>query len=228
LRFGMERTSFLVAACLLASSGVLGAAAQTSIHPAKISFDDQLGKGLEWSRELPCGANHASVTLTFRRTYPADSNLPVAKVWLHGEANGDIPEQWVAAAFSAPTDAHKLNSIEWLEKVEGSVGTGPGYAPADLSKAVRIDLNWTPDGLVTVNFGDDVVKHITTTAKITEIGLSVSGAKFEFTNLKVDRLGASDSACPSNPALPAGAKRDLMLANFAPPEKRPRSAMQKE
>ncbi len=180
---------------------------------------------MEWSKELPCGANHASVTLTFRRAYPADSNLPVAKVWLHGEKNGDVPEQWIAAAFSAPTDAFKLNSIEWLEKVEGSVGEGPGYAPADLSKPVRIGLDWTADGLVTVNFGDDVVKHITTTAKITEIGLSVAGAKFEFSNLKVDHLGPSDSACPSNPVLAAGAKRDLVLANFAP---RSRSAMQKE
>ncbi|MBA2588301.1 MAG: hypothetical protein H0U98_06715 [Alphaproteobacteria bacterium] len=224
----MERTSLLIAACLLASSGTLGAFAQTSIHPAKISFDDQLGKGLEWSRELPCGANHASVTLTFRRIYPADKNLPVAKIWLHGEKNGDVPEQWVAAAFSAPTDALKLNSIEWLEKVEGSVGEGPGYAPADLSKAVHVDLNWTPDGLVTVNFGDDIMKHITTTAKITEIGLSVAGAKFEFTNLKVDHLGVSDSACPSNPVLAAGAKRNVVLANFAPPETRSRSTMQKE
>lgn len=217
----MQRGSIVLIACICLGGASENGWTETvtvgtgSSYPAKISFDDHRGQGLVWTKDLPCGANHASVTLTFRHTYQSEGFMPAAKVWLHGPKTGHSEEQWVAAAVSAPTDALKLGAIEWLEKVEGSVGKGPGYAPADLSKALQLDFNWTPDGVVTVNFGDNIVKHVLTTAKLTDIGLSVSWAKFEFTNLEVNHIGPADSACPLNTVLADTAKRNLVLADSA-------------
>jgi hypothetical protein len=173
-------------------------------------FDDKIGKGLDWSKSLPCGANHASVTVNFKKAYPNESHMPVAKVWLHAEKTANSPEQWIAAAFSAPTDVHHLNSIEWLEKVQGAESVGPGYAPADLSGPLHVDLSWNKAGVVSVSFGDNIVKHVTSESPITEIGVSVSWANFEFTNLKIGRVGTEDIACPSATPLAA---HDLVLAD---------------
>jgi hypothetical protein len=179
-----------------------------------IKVDDRDGKGFDWSKRLPCGSNHAKVTITFKRAYPNESQMPVAKIWLHADKTHDTAEQWIAAAFSAPTDAYKLNSIEWLEKVEGSVSEGPGYAPADLKAPLHIDITWTDAGVVTVNFGDNIVKHVNTNSPITDIGMSVSWANFEFSDLKVDRLGSPDPACLTKP-VPTDVVGHIMMPGSA-------------
>jgi hypothetical protein len=200
----MLRSIFLVTLSLLAfaerSSASTEVTAFESVQgfaPSSVNFDDPRGKGFNWDKSLPCGANHATVTVKFKRAYPSGDNMPVAKVWLHSAKTEDVPEQWIAAVLKAPTDTYKLNAMEWLEKLEGSVVEGPGYAPADLNIPLQIDFAWTSDGVVSVNFGGDIVKHVTTKTPITDIGLSVSWAKFEFISLKVGRTGAPDPACAS-------------------------------
>jgi hypothetical protein len=165
--------------------------------PQFVNFDDPHGKGFDWDKALPCGANRATVTVKFVRAYPAEKNLrlPVAKIWLHSGTPGDASEQFIAAVLKAPTDTYQLNALAWLEKVTVSASEGPGYAPADLSRPVLIDLAWTPDGVVTVNFGGEYSKHVTADKPITRIGISGSWAKFAFINLKVGHSGAPDPAC---------------------------------
>ena len=162
--------------------------------PASVSFDDEQGKGFEWNKELPCGANRATVTVKFDKAY-AGSQLPVAKVWLHSGALGDASEQWIAATIKAPTDPYKLNAEAWLSIDTHSGSDGPGFAPAELDRPLQIDFAWTPDGVVSVNFGGDYVKHVSTNKPITGIGLGGSWAKFEFLNFKVGRSGAPDPLC---------------------------------
>jgi hypothetical protein len=166
--------------------------------PSFIKADDPVGKGFNWTKNLPCGANHATLQVRFKATYPSGEHMPVAKVWLHSPKTDVAPEQWIAAVLKAPTDPYKLNAMEWLEKVEDSAGQGPGFAPADLNSPVQLDFGWSPDGVVTVNFGDGIVKYVTATSPITELGLSVSWAKFEFISMKVGRTGAQDPACATN------------------------------
>jgi hypothetical protein len=207
------------ASCAIVLTGISNASAGALLShspgqktaAAVIRFDDKLGKGLDWSKSLPCGSNHASVTLNFKRAYSNESNMPVAKIWLHAAKTVNSPETWIAAAFSAPTDVHKLNAIEWLEKVQGSDSEGPGYAPADLNGPLHIDLSWNKAGVVSVSFGDNIVKHVTSESPITEIGLSVSWANFEFSDLKIERVGKEDIACSNATPLPQSAN-GLMLA----------------
>jgi hypothetical protein len=165
--------------------------------PPYINANDPVGKGFNWSKNLPCGANHATLSVRFKGAYPSGDHMPVAKVWLHSAKTDDAPEQWIAAVLKAPTDIHNLNALEWLEKVEGSTGQGPGLAPADLDSTVQLDFVWTSDNIVTVDFGDNIVKHVKATSPLTDIGLSVSWAKFEFIGMKVGRTGAQDPTCVS-------------------------------
>ncbi len=172
--------------------------------PASVSFDDRLGKGFQWNKELPCGANRATVTVKFVRAYSNDmGQMSVAKVWLHSGNPGDISEQWIAATIKAPTDLHKLNAAVWLSKVSQSESLGPGYAPADLNKTMQVDFAWTSNGVVGVDFGGEYVAHVTTDKPITGIGLGGSWAKFEFINFEVGRSGTPDPAC-ATVARPAG------------------------
>ena len=163
--------------------------------PASVVFDDPHGKGFSWEKALPCGANRAAVTLKFDRAYLGVHDLPVAKVWLHTVQAGNVPEQWIAAVVKAPTDAYKMNALEWLEKDTASGNDGPGYAPADLNSPLQINFAWTSDGVVSVNFGGEFAKQITTSTPIDRIGLAVSWAKFEFISLQVGRAGAPEPTC---------------------------------
>ena len=165
--------------------------------PQLVNFDDQHGKGFDWDKTLPCGANRATVTVKFVRAYPSEKGLqlPVAKIWLHSGTPGDASEQFIAAVLKAPTDTYQLNAQAWLEKVTVSASEGPGYAPADLSRPVQIDFAWTPSGVVTVNFDGEYSKHITADKPITRIGISGSWAKFEFVNFQVGHSGPPDPAC---------------------------------
>jgi hypothetical protein len=211
-----------LATCLLtvpvfttASAEGLGVGSNASINIIK--FDDRTGKGFDWRKSLPCGSNHVRVTLTFKKAYQNEIQMSVAKIWLHAAKTQDTPEQWVAAAFSAPTDSYKLYSIEWLEKVEGSVSEGPGYAPVDLRAPLHIDITWNRAGDVTVNFGDNIIKHVKTNSPITDIGISVSWANFEFSDLKLDRFGPPDAACLTKPLQANVERPDLTLASAQPP-----------
>jgi hypothetical protein len=169
--------------------------------PASVIFDDPTGKGFVWDKALPCGVNRATVTLKFHKAYVNEHKLPVAKVWLHTAQTRSDPEQWIAAAVKAPTDTYRLNALEWLEKDTDSENDGPGYAPADLTSPLQIEFAWTPDGVVSVNFGGEFVKHIRTSGSIDKIGLAVSWAKFEFVSLKVGRAGAPQQACATQTQL---------------------------
>lgn len=198
----MPGTAFTKAVLLLAMSQPASAATEMgafepipAFAPASVIFDDPNGKGFVWEKTLPCGANRAAVTLKFDRAYVGAHDLPVAKVWLHTVQAGSLPEQWIAAVVKAPTDTYRLNALEWLEKDTTSGNDGPGYLPADLTRPLQIDFAWTPDGVVSVNFGGEMVKRITTNSSIDKIGLAVSWAKFEFISLKVGRAGAPEQAC---------------------------------
>jgi hypothetical protein len=204
----LARRVFAVGLGLFAFSEQASATAQMSAFdptqgfaPTLVNFDDPSGKGFTWEKSLPCGANRATVTVRFKRAYQSGTIMPVAKVWLHSGKSGDPSEQWIAAVLKAPTDTYKLDAMEWLEKVVGSQSEGPGYAPANLSGPLQIDFAWTSDGVVSVNFGGEFVKYIKTNEPISDIGLSVSWAKFEFIGLKVGRAGAPDPACASKTLL---------------------------
>lgn len=204
----MPRTAFTIAMSLLAISQPAPAVADMgafepvqTFAPTSVIFDDPQGKGFTWEKTLPCGTNRATVTLKFDRAYLGPKEWPVAKVWLHSVKTESIPEQWIAAVVKAPTDTYKLNALVWLEKDTASGNDGPGYAPADLSSPLQIDFAWTPDGVVSVSFGGEIVKRITTSTTIDRIGLAVSWAKFEFISLKVGRSGASEPACATDALL---------------------------
>jgi hypothetical protein len=200
----MLRIQLLVALSLAVATPGTALAQESGIGsaetfaPRDIVGDDPVGKGFNWNKTLPCGVNHATLTLRFKGAYPSGDHMPVAKVWLHSAKTGSAPEQWIAAVLKAPTDVHNLNALEWLERVEGSVGQGPGLAPADLNGAVQLEFSWTSDGTVSVDFGDNILKHVTANAPLTDIGLSVSWAKFEFIGMKVGRVGAPDPKCSTN------------------------------
>ena len=196
----MLLSKFVVALTALASAGAPDTAtpfkSTPDFAPKSVKLDDRHGMGFHWNKKLPCGANRATVTVKFDAAYTSvrTADAPVAKVWLHSET-GDASEQWAGAAFKAPTDRWKLNAVSWLEKVTGSKTEGPGYVPADLSRPVQIDLAWTADGVVSVDFGGEFVKKVTLDKPVTEIGVGGSWAKFEFIDLKVGRVGAPDPAC---------------------------------
>jgi hypothetical protein len=179
--------------------------------PPKLGFNDAQGKGFEWEKKLPCGSNHATVTVRFEKAYPSiKGNLaPVAKVWLHSGESGDPSEQWISAVLKAPTDTWKLNAMAWLEKVDADhkSETAGGFGPADLNKPVNLDFTWTRDGAVTVKFGDEFVKHAKSDKPITGFGLGGSWSKFEFIGVKVGHSGDPDPACGTGAAAsPASAQ----------------------
>jgi hypothetical protein len=197
-------SKFVIAMSALAFSGQANSAEKSpsfdpfqAFAPQSVNFDDQHGKGFDWDKQLPCGANRATVTVKFIKAYPSEKylHLPVAKIWLHSGTPGGASEQWIAAVLQAPTDIYQLNAQAWLEKATQSTTEGPGIAPADLSHPVQVDFAWTSDGVVTVNFGGEYLKHVTSDKPITGIGLGGSWAKFEFINLKVGHSGAPDPAC---------------------------------
>jgi hypothetical protein len=173
--------------------------------PRSVKFDDRLGKGFDWRKDLPCGANRATVTVKFEKSYPSDRGLeiPVAKVWLRTKGESDDTVQWIAAVLKGPTDTYQLNAMAWLEKVYPGAHEGPGMAPADLSHPTQIDFAWTPDGVVTVNFGGEYVKHVKADQPITAIGLTGSWSKAEFVDFRVGRSGAPDPLCPAAPQVAA-------------------------
>src|SRR4051812_8186953 len=101
--------NFIVAASTLASGGatVTGTPFDQapSFAPQSIKLDDPFGKGFHWNKRLPCGANRATVTVKFNKSYPNETGeAPLAKVWLHSGEAGDSSEQWAAAVLKAPTD----------------------------------------------------------------------------------------------------------------------------
>jgi hypothetical protein len=166
--------------------------------PPIVSFDDHKGKGYEWNKRLPCGANRATVSVKFHKAYlNPKGSAPVAKVWLHSGSSSDASEQWISAVLKAPTDTWKLNGMAWLEKVDANniSETAGGYGPADLNKPMQIDFAWTRDGAVTVKFGDEFVKRAKSDKTITSMGLGGSWSKFEFISAQVGRAGDPDPAC---------------------------------
>lgn len=164
--------------------------------PASVSFNDKEGKGFEWSKRLPCGANRATVTMRFDEGYPKYPQASLGKIWLHTGAKGSASEQWMAASVMSPTDRWKLNGLAWLEHATSDDREAMGgYGPVELNKPLRIDLAWTEDGVVNVSFGGEFSKHGKMAGAITEIGVGGSLAKFAFLDLKVGRAGAPDPAC---------------------------------
>ena len=178
-----------------------GTASFDQIHdfaPRSVSFDDRPGKGFEWTKRLPCGANRATVTVKFEKTYsgPTGRQMPVGKIWLHSGEKDEPSEQWIAAVLKAPTDSWKLDALTWLEKVTDTKSeSAGGYAPADLTRPLQITFAWTRDGVIDVDFGGEFVKRVVTDKPITSIGLGGSWSKFEFVDLKVGREGPPDAAC---------------------------------
>lgn len=170
--------------------------------PRAVNFDDQQGKGFSWNKNLPCGANRASVTVKFDKAYHSAKgiNQPVAKIWLHAGQPGDVSEQFISAVVKGPTDAYGLNAQAWLEKATRTGNDGPGFAPADLDKPMRFDLAWTPDGVVTVSFNGEYQKHITADKPINSIGLGGSWSKFEFVDFQVGHSGPPALGCTGAPS----------------------------
>jgi len=169
--------------------------------PPSIIFDEPTGKDGMWAKDLPCSANRATVTVKFDKAYHSDNWAPVAKIRLDAPKSGDMADTSslsVAAVVQGPTDAHKIFALVWAEKVTGSQSEGPGYSPADLEAPLQIDLAWTPDGVVNVNFGGQFATRMTISNPVTRIGLAVSWAKFEFINLKVGHAGPPAPPCASN------------------------------
>jgi hypothetical protein len=110
-------------------------------------------------------------------------------------AGPDASSSSVAAVVKAPTDAFNLNAMVWVEKVTGQQSDGQGVAPADLSTPMQIDLAWTPDGDVTVNFGGEFQKRMPVGKPVARIELAVSWAKFEFVKLNVGHAGPPSPEC---------------------------------
>lgn len=201
----MVRKTIVIALSVL--TGASGARASVDMGPfdpvqdfapPSIIFDDPQGQSFTWDKQLPCGANRATVTVKFDAAYHSDKWAPVAKVVLYpphdgGEAGVSFPV--IAAVVMAPTDPHKLNATVWLEKDIDSQSQGPGTAPEDLNAPLQINLAWTPGGLVRVNFGGEFDKGMMFSRPINRIQLSVAWAKFEFIGLKVGHAGPPDPAC---------------------------------
>lgn len=188
----------LSALTLAAPKGVVSFDPIEGFAPQSVSFDDRPGKGFEWNKPLPCGANRATVTVKFDKAYARNSagQAPVAKVWLHSGQPGETSEQWIAAVLKAPTDTWKLNALAWLEKVTGTASeSAGGYMPADLNRPLRIDFAWTNEGVVSVSFGGEFLKQAVANKPITGIGFGGSWAKFDFIDLRVGRTGTPDAAC---------------------------------
>jgi len=187
--------------------------------PSSVSFNDKEGKGFEWSKRLPCGANRATVTVRFDEGYPRYPQTSLGKIWLHSGNKGSESERWMAASILSPTDRWKLNGLAWLERATSTDREAlGGYGPVELNKPLRIDFAWTPEGVVNVSFGGEFAKHGTMSGAITEIGVGGSLAKFAFLNLTVGRSGNPDPACelpeiastgiqPPSIAVPAPVKR---------------------
>ena len=74
---------------------------------------------------------------------------------------------------------------------------GQGYAPADLNAPMQIDLAWTPNGDVTVNFAGEYEKQMSMGKPVAGIEVAVAWAKFEFIDLKVGHAGPPNPACAS-------------------------------
>ncbi len=166
--------------------------------PRSIVFDDSRGKSDMWTKELPCSANRASVTVKFDKAYHSDNWAPVAKVWLNAMKPNELTDATsptVAAVVKAPTDAFRLNAWVWVEKVLGADSDGGGYSPADLNTPMQIDLAWTPSGDVTINFGGEFEKQMSIGKPVVGIEVAVSWAKFEFIDLKVGHAGPPNPAC---------------------------------
>jgi len=164
--------------------------------PSSVSFNDKEGKGFEWSKRLPCGANRATVTVRFDEGYPRYPQTSLGKIWLHSGQKGSESEQWMAASILPPTDRWKLNGLAWLEHATNDDREAlGGYGPVELNKPLRIDLAWTQEGVVNVSFGGEFAKHGTMSGAITDIGVGGSLAKFAFLDLKVGRAGSPDPAC---------------------------------
>ena len=168
--------------------------------PHAIVFDDAQGKSQMWAKPLPCNVNRATVTVKFDKAYLNNKWAPVAKVRLtplNPDQAAGASAPTVAAVFKAPTDAFRLNAWVWVERVVGAQSDGQGYAPADLDRPMTIDLAWTPDGAVTVNFGGEFQKRMSIGKPVAGIELAVSWAKFEFIDLKVGHSGPPNPACAS-------------------------------
>ncbi|HUE64483.1 MAG TPA: hypothetical protein VMO78_08920 [Rhizomicrobium sp.] len=168
--------------------------------PHSIVFDDVRGKSETWAKELPCGANRASLTVKFDKAYHSDKWAPVAKVRLTSLKHNEVADEKspsLAAVIKAPTDAYKLNAWVWIEKVLDADSGGQGYAPADLNAPMQIDLAWTPNGDVTVNFAGEYEKQMSMGKPVAGIEVAVSWAKFEFVDLKVGHAGPPNPACAS-------------------------------
>jgi len=168
--------------------------------PHMIAFDDPHGQSDMWTKELPCSANRATVTVKFDKAYHSDKWAPVAKVRLSPlkpNQVADATSPTVAAVFKAPTDTFKLNAWVWVEKVMGADSDGQGYSPADLGAPMQIDLAWTQNGDVTISFGGEFEKRMSIGKPVAGIALAVSWAKFEFIDLKVGHAGPPDPNCAS-------------------------------
>src|SRR3954469_21983057 len=182
----MLLSKLVVAVSALAFAGASNAVAPfdsaPNFAPKLVKLDDSLGKGFEWNKPLPCGANRAPVKVKFDKVYPnsKDSYLPVAKMWLYTGETGDPSQQFAAAVLRAPTDRWNLNGLAWLEKVPAPTSEGTGYGPADLSRPMTLDFAWTTDGVVSVSFDGEYVKRATLDKPIKGIGVGGSFAKFEF------------------------------------------------
>jgi hypothetical protein len=172
--------------------------------PPSIILDDPYGKSSMWIRNLPCGANRATVTIKLDKVYPNNRWLPVAKIRLFPPSAGagaDVSGTDIAAVVKAPTDRFGLNGLVWMERqISSRFQEGAGMAPEDLRAPLQINLAWTPDGLVKANFGGEFDKGMIFSEPISRIVLSVSWAKFEFIKLETGHAGPPEPGCTSGPA----------------------------
>lgn len=173
--------------------------------PTIVAFDDRTGKGYEWTKPLPCGANRATVMVRFDQGYPKFPQASLGKIWLHSGVKDSPTERWIAASLKSPTDRWKLDGLAWLEDATNAERkTVGGYGPVELNKPLRIDLAWTADGIVTARFGGEFSKQASMGGPITDIGVGGSLAKFAFLSLTVGREGPPDPACSQSATTPVG------------------------